>query len=175
MFKYANKGYGLRILPCYIASLSTYGSPTDLSVIARGEELSTTVSLPELASEARAWTAEVIQEYIQAGHNNRPFHWPGGRYKRVESDKPVFSHAMLESYAQITSEPLGRSCLTGFSLLMRHVALWEQDVEGKISYVQSLRLPFDPLKSFRIFEDLWATDTYGEGSRVELAYDDSPA
>ncbi|KAJ7684913.1 hypothetical protein DFH06DRAFT_1277443 [Mycena polygramma] len=159
VFKYASKGYGLRILPSYIASLATYDSPASLSAIARGEELSATVSLSELATKARSWTSEVVREYIEVGYNNRPFHWPEGRYKPVKSDKPVFSHAMLESYAQSTSEPLGRSCLTGFSLFMRHVALWEQEVEGKI----------------KIFEDLWATDTYGEGARVELAYDDSPA
>ncbi|KAJ6547310.1 hypothetical protein B0H19DRAFT_260972 [Mycena capillaripes] len=159
VFKYANKGYGLRILPSYISALATYDASADLAVIARGEELSRIVSLPELAANARTWTSEIIRGYIEVGHNNRPFHWPAGRYKPVKSDKPVFSHAMLESYAQSTSEPLGRSCLTGFSLFMRHVALWEQEVEERIS----------------IFEDLWATDTYGEGGRVELAYDDSPA
>ncbi|KAJ6546431.1 hypothetical protein DFH09DRAFT_1171031 [Mycena vulgaris] len=159
VFKYASKGYGLRILPSYISALTTYNSTTHLSAIARGEVLLNTVSLSELALQARTWTSEVIQEYLEVGHNNRPFHWPWGKYKPVESVKPVFSHAMLESYAQTTSEPLGRSCLTGFSLFMRHVALWEQDVEGKIA----------------IFEDLWATDTYGEGARVEIAYDDSPA
>ena len=26
----------------------------------------------------------------------------------------------------------------------------------------------------RIFEDLWATDTYGEGPLQQVAYDDSP-
>ncbi|KAJ7752106.1 hypothetical protein B0H16DRAFT_1317805 [Mycena metata] len=159
VFKYASKGYGLRILPSYLSSLATYSSPKQLAAIARGEDLLSTVSLSKLAYEARTWTSGIIQDYIKAGHNNRPFHWPSGAYEPVKSDKPVFSHAMLESYAEITSEPLGRSCLTGFSLFMRHVALWEQDVEGKIS----------------IYEDLWASDTYGEGSRVELAYDDSPA
>ncbi|KAJ7497784.1 hypothetical protein FB451DRAFT_1335825 [Mycena latifolia] len=159
VFKYANKGYGLRILPSYISSLATYNSPAHRSAIARGEVLADTVSLSELASQARTWTSEVIQEYLEVGHDNRPFHWPSWKYSPIKSAKPVFSHAMLESYAQVTSEPLGRSCLTGFSLFMRHVALWEQEVEGKIA----------------IFEDLWATDTYGEGARVEVAYDDSPA
>ncbi|KAJ7905243.1 hypothetical protein B0H14DRAFT_2489962 [Mycena olivaceomarginata] len=159
VFKYASRGYGLRVLPSYISSLATYDSAAKLDAIAHGEKHSATVSLTTLATAARAWTAKVIKKYITAGHNNKPFHWPARAYKPVESDKPVFSHAMLESYQQVTSEPLGRSCLTGFSLFMRHVALWEQEVEGKIS----------------IFEDLWATDTYGEGARVELAYDDSPA
>ncbi|KAF8212485.1 hypothetical protein K438DRAFT_2010701 [Mycena galopus ATCC 62051] len=159
VFKYASRGYGLRILPFYISSLATYDSKAKLDAIARAETHSPTVSLAKLAATARAWTSKVIRKYMEAGHANKPFHWPRGAYKPVNSDKPVFSHAMLEGYRQVTSEPLGRSCLTGFSLFMRHVALWEQEVEGKIS----------------IFEDLWATDTYGEGGRVELAYDDSPA
>jgi hypothetical protein len=115
--------------------LATYDSAAKLDAIAHGEKHSATVSLTTLATAARAWTAKVIKKYITAGHNNKPFHWPARAYKPVESDKPVFSHAMLESYQQVTSEPLGRSCLTGFSLFMRHVALWEQEVEGKISSV----------------------------------------
>lgn len=52
----------------------------------------------------------------------------------VSSAIPLFSHAMLESYTENTSEPLGRSCLTGFELLMRHVALWEAEIDGRIRY-----------------------------------------
>jgi hypothetical protein len=39
---------------------------------------------------------------------------------------------MLESYKQVSAERLGRSCLTSFELMMRHVALWEQEKDGKI-------------------------------------------
>lgn len=46
---------------------------------------------------------------------------------------------MLESYAQVTSEPLGRSCLTSFTLFMRHVALWEEEVAGRITYARGQR------------------------------------
>ncbi|KAF7338483.1 hypothetical protein MVEN_02074300 [Mycena venus] len=152
VFKYANKGYGLRILPSYISSLATYDSEKNLSAIACGERHFPTVSVSKLAAAARAWTSRVVRKYIQAGHDNTPFHWPYKAYQPAKSDKPVFSHAMLESYHQVTSEPLGRSCLTGFTLFMRHVALWELEVEGKIS----------------IYEDLWATDTYGEGARKAL-------
>lgn len=58
----------------------------------------------------------------------------GARGVHVASDIPLFSHAMLEPYSQNTSEPLGRSCLTGFELFMRHVALWEAEVDGRIRY-----------------------------------------
>jgi hypothetical protein len=73
----------------------------------------------------------VLDNYLRVGHKNSPFHWPNA-YEIVDSDKPVFSHAMLESYAQVSSEPLGRSCLTGFPLFMRHVALWETEAKGEI-------------------------------------------
>ena len=76
--------------------------------------------------------ATILDNYIKVKYQNRPFHWPKGKYKQVESSKPVFTHAMLESRGQRTSEPLTRSCLTGFSLLMRHVALWEEEVRGKV-------------------------------------------
>ena len=132
MFKYANKGYGIRILPTYIAALSTYSDRKKLSAIARGERLYAEITPPKIASDCRSWTQKIISEYKKVGTHNRPFHWPHGAYPPVKSDKPVFSHAMLESYAQVTSEPLGRSCLTGFSLLMRHVALWEEEVNGNI-------------------------------------------
>ena len=73
----------------------------------------------------------MLDKYLRIGTKNSPFHWPN-KYPSVDSDKPVFSHAMLESYAQVSSEPLGRSCLTGFSLFMRHVALWEAEAKGEI-------------------------------------------
>ncbi|EJD52355.1 hypothetical protein AURDEDRAFT_158081 [Auricularia subglabra TFB-10046 SS5] len=160
VFKYANKGYALRILPSYIAALSTYNTQGKLEAQSRGDRLFLDLNLEARGAKAREWTQGVVRQYLRVGHakTNAPFYWPK-RYPRVESDVPVFSHAMLEGYGQTTSEPLGRSCLTGFSLLMRHVALWEEELAGKI----------------KIYEDLYATDTYGEGPRVEVAYDDSPA
>lgn len=160
VFKYANKGYALRILPSYLAALSTYNTRAKLEAQSRGDRLFVDLNLETRAAKSRTWTQGVIKQYLRVGHaeNNAPFYWPK-RYPRVESEVPVFSHAMLEGYGQTTSEPLGRSCLTGFSLLMRHVALWEEEVAGKI----------------KIFEDLYATDTYGEGPRTDIAYDDSPA
>ncbi|KAJ7578019.1 hypothetical protein C8J56DRAFT_364210 [Mycena floridula] len=159
VFKYANKGYGIRILPSYTAHLSTYRNASQTSVIARGETLlKAPYSLETLAGLARNWTAGCMDKYISLNYKNSPFHWPK-RHPRIENEKkPVFSHAMLESYTQVTSEPLGSSCLTGFSLFMRHVALWEAESKGEIV----------------IFDELWASNTYGEGL-ANLAYDDSPA
>uniref|UniRef100_D8Q175 Uncharacterized protein n=1 Tax=Schizophyllum commune (strain H4-8 / FGSC 9210) TaxID=578458 RepID=D8Q175_SCHCM len=159
VFKYANKGFGFRILPSYLAALSTYANKEATAVHARGERLlPPPYNLQDMADAARQWTRECLDNYIKVKYENRPFHWPKGKYKQVESSKPVFTHAMLESRGQRTSEPLTRSCLTGFSLLMRHVALWEEEVKGKVV----------------IKEDLWAAETYGEGLAI-VAYDDTPA
>ncbi|KZV86229.1 hypothetical protein EXIGLDRAFT_653432 [Exidia glandulosa HHB12029] len=158
VFKYANKGYGIRILPSYVAALSTYNTRQKIAPHTRGERLYLDLDLNRRLDDARNWTIRCIRDYLKVGHSKSPFHWPKP-FPPVKSKVPVFSHAMLEGYGQTTSEPLGRSCLTGFTLFMRHVALWEEEVAGRI----------------KIFEDLYATDTYGDGPNQELSYDDSPA
>ncbi|KAF8331422.1 uncharacterized protein EI90DRAFT_3198442 [Cantharellus anzutake] len=166
VFKYANKGYGIRILPSYLDFLAIHNDAEALADISRGENLIENFSIEPAAKAARDWTSTVIKRYLFVGHENKPFHLDVPHLnidltKPIQSPdgKPVFSHAMLESYGQITSEPLWRSCLTGFSLFMRHVALWEAEVAGKI----------------HIFEGLFASDTYGEGSQTIISYDDTPA
>lgn len=61
---------------------------------------------------------------------------------------------------------------------MRHVALWEEQVRGKIVYVPVdalvLLVHLDLLLG-RIDEHAYAESPYGEGlSRTDLAYDDTP-
>ncbi|KAJ3780950.1 hypothetical protein GGU10DRAFT_368192 [Lentinula aff. detonsa] len=165
VFKYAKRGYGIRIIPLYIGYLSSYQS-TDTGVllqqISLGEDLlKPPLSLSLIAEQARTWTREVVNRYVQNGRKDvsLTYHWPVGRWPRFKSKNglPVFSHAMLEDYRQTTSEPLGRSCLTGFGLLMRHVALWELEIEGIIE----------------IYEHIFAEDAYNNIGQV--AYDDTPA
>ncbi|KAL1743263.1 hypothetical protein HDZ31DRAFT_65212 [Schizophyllum fasciatum] len=159
VFKYANKGYGIRILPSYLATLSTYANRDAVVPHVRGENLlRPPYNLQDMFDTARQWTRKCLAHYVEVGYGNRPFHWPEGAYEPIRASKPVFSHAMLESRGQRTSEPLSRSCLTGFMLLMRHVALWEEEAKGNIV----------------IKEDLWAAETYGEGLAT-IAYDDTPA
>ncbi|KAJ3837544.1 hypothetical protein F5878DRAFT_622155 [Lentinula raphanica] len=165
VFKYAKRGYGIRIIPLYIGYLSPFQSDKSKSLLAEislGEKLQKPpLSLPLIAKQARAWTREVVNRYIKTGQSNEAvaFHWPEDRWPEIKGKKgvPVFSHAMLEGYGQITSEPLGRSCLTGFGLLMRHVALWEMEIEGTIE----------------IYEHIFAEDAYNNIGQV--AYDDTPA
>jgi hypothetical protein len=134
VFKYANKGYGIRILPSYLSYLATYRTTHQTAAIARGECLLAAPLSPEdIAAKSRQWTKECMQNYHKVNYGSSPFHWPRRHNPiKTRSGKPVFSHAMLESYAQVTAEPLGRSCLTGLSLFMRHVALWEAEVRGEI-------------------------------------------
>ncbi|KAJ3781240.1 hypothetical protein GGU10DRAFT_299913 [Lentinula aff. detonsa] len=160
VFKYAKRGYGIRIIPLYIGYLLSYLSSyqsTDFQQISLGENLpEPPLSLSLIAEEARMWTREVVDRYIQSGQKDLTYHWPEGRWPRVKGKNglPVFSHAMLEDHRQNTSEPLGRSCLTGFGLLMRHVALWELEREGIIE----------------IYEHIFAEDAYNNNG-----YDDTPA
>lgn len=94
VFEYANKGFGIRFLPPYLSSLSTYTRKKQTS---RGESLfPPPLSLPDLAGKARKWTTTCIQHYMKRGHTNTPFYWPdrSKSYPPVESDLPVFSHAM---------------------------------------------------------------------------------
>ncbi|TRM65507.1 hypothetical protein BD626DRAFT_616231 [Schizophyllum amplum] len=158
VFKYANKGFGIRILPSYLATLSTYATSRP-NVHARGERLiAPPYNLQDMADGARVghasawstirnWTMETDPSI---GRSSATTH-------RVSETS--FSHAMLESRGQRTSEPLIRSCLTSFTLFLRHVALWEEEAKGKSSQIK---------------EDLWAAETYGEGLAI-VAYDDTPA
>ncbi len=177
VFKYANKGYGIRILPSYMASLSTYTSTRQTELISRGENLfPSPLTLQHLAKTSRKWTDQCIKRFLKRGHKNQPLYWPSHRYKPIETDgsRPAFTHALLESNMQRSSEPLGRSCLTGFSLFMRHVALWEEEVKGNIVY--AYLCPNSTVThgfSNRIDDKYWAENTYGDGF-ARLSYDDSP-
>lgn len=160
VFKYANKGYGVRILPSYQSALSTYTSSEQTRLISRGENLfPAPLTLKDLATGARTWTDNCVDRFLKLGHKNRPLYSHTHVYPPIKTDGnlPVFTHALLESDMQRSSEPLGRSCLTGFSLFMRHVALWEEEVKGKIA----------------ICDKYWAENTYGNDF-AHSSYDDSP-
>ncbi|KAJ6493330.1 hypothetical protein C8R45DRAFT_989477 [Mycena sanguinolenta] len=113
VFKYADRGYGVRILPSYISSLE--GSKSKLAAISRNEILFG-VDMHKIAAASRKWTMTVVDE---SSFDERP---------------TVMSHFDLENDGQVSSEPQGRSCLSGFSLFMRHAALWEIAQTGEVKY-----------------------------------------
>ncbi|KAJ3816571.1 hypothetical protein F5880DRAFT_1619170, partial [Lentinula raphanica] len=149
LFKYADRGYGLRWLDKYNHYLDPYKSSHAkhlLEEIARNDKLcDPPLDMNLIAYASRKWTSDVVQRYKQVGLN-----------ERTPREPPRFEHDMLEGYGQITSEPLGRSCLTGLHLLMRHVALWEMDQRGEIKLGRSR----------------FASETYENAARI--GYDDTP-
>ncbi|KAJ7193424.1 hypothetical protein GGX14DRAFT_546277 [Mycena pura] len=136
VFKYAKRGYGIRILPSYLGSLPD--SEKNIKSIARGEHLFA-LDIDKIANASRRWTANVIS----ALHGKkRPVHC---------------SHIDLENGDQYSSEPQGQSCLSGFSLFMRHIALWEMERRGEVM----------------IKDQEWAVTSYAD-YQANLSYDDTP-
>nr|GAT47528.1 predicted protein [Mycena chlorophos] len=110
VFKYACRGYGVLILPSYVESLRK--SEKSVEKNAHGEAMLTPLNLPSLANEVRRWTKRVIRN--QFGDSI------------TECD-----HSVLENGDQITSETQHKSCLSGFMLFMRHVALVDSEMEHR--------------------------------------------
>ncbi|KAF7350627.1 hypothetical protein MSAN_01622900 [Mycena sanguinolenta] len=138
VFKYADRGYGVRILPSYISSLEE--SKSKLAAIRR-DEILFGVDMHKIAAASRRWTRTVVDA---SSYGAKP---------------KVMSHSELENDGQISSEPQGRSCLSGFSLFMRHVALWEIAQTGEV----------------KIDTRNWASTNYAEPAYSGLAYDDTPS
>lgn len=118
VFKYASRGFGIRFLPSYVNAVKTF----DLHSLQPEEplskkELSTPVSMEAIATRARAYFERIFRKY--------------GSWSRSTATLEL-SHADLDSRNQFTSEPLRRSCLTGFELFFRHVALWEAEQAGQV-------------------------------------------
>lgn len=184
VFKYANKGYGIRFLPNYIDALKTI-DPSSLPLEAPVPDGSDSdipnppsrLSLEEKVAKARDYFERIFQTYMQWTDGGRklqrhyagrwsgwrqkeiwvgttldsPLTTPGGKaigtngVKRDGEDRkasrdethgvPIFTHALLDTRYQATSEPLRRSALTGFELFYRHVALWEAEQQERL-YIQ---------------------------------------
>lgn len=133
VFKYANKGYGIRILPSYLKALAKI-NPDELP-----KEKSTGTwkhqaelegmkqfSLEARIANAREYFERVFEVYIRwsnNGTNLQPSYiygaWKGTPLRPTGQGLPVFTHALLDTRDQLTSQPQSRSCLTGFELLYR--------------------------------------------------------
>ncbi|KAJ7128820.1 hypothetical protein C8R43DRAFT_1210328 [Mycena crocata] len=138
VFKYANKVHAMTFKKRTSESFSLPGlryshSPFVLSLVARLED--------QLATASRVWTKTVTAEHLC-----------GTTGKKI-------SHRDLENRHQASSEPQGRSCLSGFTLFMRHVALWKMERYGEIS----------------VDDKIWASTEYNDYPHSILAYDDTPS
>ncbi|KAJ6571755.1 hypothetical protein B0H19DRAFT_667327 [Mycena capillaripes] len=138
VFKYAYRGYGIRFLESYLDALDDAYDKWDS--IARGEDCGS-LDMQYNAVVARKWTKAVIKK------THGPFRpgWP-----------TLCSPLDLENGRQVSSEPQAQSCLSGFTLFMRHVALWEMERRDEVE----------------IEKKEWAVAYYGETST--LSYDDTP-
>ncbi|KZS89426.1 hypothetical protein SISNIDRAFT_469445 [Sistotremastrum niveocremeum HHB9708] len=161
IFKYANRGYGIRILPSYVDALRSH----DLGVFGvLGSPPFRMQDIDTIAKTSKQWVSRLIDRYVKWGHTTTPTVVPspisqGIRESWSRETIPVFTHAMLESRKQIKSDFWSpRSCLSGFALLMRHVALWERGVKGHI----------------RLEEDIWASQVYSASTADGYSYYDTP-
>ncbi|PVF98266.1 hypothetical protein CPB86DRAFT_362005 [Serendipita vermifera] len=165
VFKYASKGYGIRVLPSYLEALKQYKKPS------AGEESNQEASksskeldIEYKTARARRYFDRVFATYMKwsdGGKGLLPTYI--GVYSSAEAkpippkDKPVFTHALLDTLEQDSSEPLRRSCLTGFELFYRHVCLWEAEQEGKVD----------------IYDSVWASTTYDD-TYYRVSYEELP-
>lgn len=153
------QGYGIRILPSYIASLEA--STQKMDEIARGERLFP-LDMEKVASHARKWTSVMVDLLLEdnmAAHMHRMY--PRPSIQEAAAAAKQVTHKMLENKHQTSGEPQGKSALTGFNIFMRHVALWELAQRGKVVYV-FLRLPYSVTshKNRIAPETQWSSTTY---------------
>lgn len=90
------------------------------------------------ATRARNYTDRVIRAYMKWTNNGQDLQrhysrssWNGSLIE-PKTNKPIFTHALIDTINQTSLEPQKRSCLTGFELFYRHVALWEEEQAGRI-------------------------------------------
>ncbi|KAJ3731595.1 hypothetical protein DFJ43DRAFT_1077989 [Lentinula guzmanii] len=121
VFKYAKRGYGIRIIPLYIGYLSSYQS-----TIPERRPSQPPLSLSLIAEQARTWTREVVNRYVQTAEGFLTYHWPVGRWPRFKAKRVT----------RVLARDVRRSssCLTGFGLLMRHVALIYEHIFAEDAY-----------------------------------------
>ena len=162
VFKYANKGYGIRILPGYLEALKTinpaelpevdsYGTWKDEAILDDEKQF----SLEARIANAREYFERFFGFYMRWPSNGRDLQpsyvenpWKGTPLWPTGQALPVFTHALLDTHGQPTSQTQPQSCLTGFELLyrcafgcpcthifilFRHVALWEAEQAGRLT------------------------------------------
>ncbi|KAJ8074703.1 hypothetical protein PM082_022281 [Marasmius tenuissimus] len=116
VFKYAEKGFGIWISASYLSACGGF----------EVEDL-----LESTSNNSRLWTSRFVkfQKYCKFFMTQETIH-------DEESALPEHSYSQLYMKAAI---PQGGS-LSSFPLFMRHVALWEQALIGKIRIVDGLQL-----------------------------------
>jgi hypothetical protein len=166
VFKYASKGYGIRILPNYLDALKNYEPPPSTKDDTEEEEEKEEES-PKAAdieyhtTRAKRYFDRIFATYMKwsnGGEGLLPTYV--GSYSSAQAqplprkDKPVFTHALLDTADQDSSEPQRRSCLSGFELFYRHICLWQAEQEGKLE----------------IYDSVWASTTVSFPAVVMITF-----
>ncbi|KAF8328782.1 uncharacterized protein EI90DRAFT_3125526 [Cantharellus anzutake] len=116
VFKYADRGYGIRFLPSYVDSL-----PRDeqaLDVLSLGQEMQHT-DMNRISRNSECWITKLL--------NIRFFN---GNPLDLKGPKPALSHASISEISWNSTDTQGRSCLSSFERLMRHVWLWGRALDN---------------------------------------------
>ncbi|PVF99136.1 hypothetical protein CPB86DRAFT_814258, partial [Serendipita vermifera] len=116
VFKYANKGYGIRILPSYLESLKGHVRLATTKKDQGAADSSGQPIFDYTIARGRRYFERFLKTYVD---------WTG-------NDPPGITHADLDTNYQKSDQPLRRSCLTGLDLFYRHVCLWEAGEEGRV-------------------------------------------
>ncbi|KAG8850197.1 hypothetical protein FRB91_009285 [Serendipita sp. 411] len=171
VFKYAKKGYGIRILPSYLAALKTV-DVEELPHRRYHHHEPETLDIEKQVEKAKDYFDRVFRTYLAWSSGGEMLQRTYvGSYSRVfkgtsqdirtreqkNKNVPIFTHALFDTVAQLSKEPLARSCLTGFELFYRHVGLFEAEAAGKCV----------------IEPNVWASTTYEE-VHFSSTYNDLP-
>ncbi|KAG8866815.1 hypothetical protein FRC20_007474 [Serendipita sp. 405] len=172
VFKYARKGYGIRILPSYLTALKTVDVNT-LPPHGLHPHQPEHLDIEKQMKKARDYFDRVFRTYMSWSNGGETLKrtYVGGWYtsgfsgtskdirtqEQKDNNVPVFTHTLFDTVAQASSEPLNRSCLTGFELFYRHVGLFEAEAAGKCV----------------IEPNVWASTTYEE-AYFSSTYNDLP-
>lgn len=147
MFKYASRGFGLRILPCSIASL-TLDMAARIPHEAAGPRLSRNFNNPPgpkiltglKAVKRVAFTAEdMVRRFVlnEVGGvvNSVPEDFDNFDNRNwvntATGDVPICSFRNLDALKQHIGQP-GRSAIKSFELFFRHCTAWKLECEGRL-------------------------------------------
>ncbi|KAL0575164.1 hypothetical protein V5O48_006807 [Marasmius crinis-equi] len=113
VFKYADKGFGIRFPQAHLDSLLiSDDSP----------------SLNEIAATSRRYTSRCIEYYRSLDYLKKAEHLSDD--PDFHTSIPTMSYAQLHGLTEAKGPETG--CFSCFSIFMRHVSLWEEQLKGRV-------------------------------------------
>lgn len=143
MYKYASRGFGLRILPCSMASLTLDTAarlPHEAAgsrALRRSNRPGRTVLTGLKAVKRIAFVAEdMVRRFVlnEVGGvvNSRPEEFDNRSWTRSAKGRvPVCSFRELDALKQHIGQP-GRTRIKSFELFFRHCTAWKLESEGRL-------------------------------------------